>query len=139
MNSDHQSTDLREQLATIEHERWADWQKWCHEVLRTNLNRYGLNLDLENVLLRWDRQIAIPYTELTDTEKASDMEQVDRYWPLLQEYITHAENRAVVAALDKIVLPQKNNFAPSGSIPDAFDRGIIASAAALEAVRSEYK
>jgi len=28
--------ELREQLAAIEHERWADWQKWCHKVLREN-------------------------------------------------------------------------------------------------------
>lgn len=75
-------TELREKLAAIEHERWADWQKWCHKVLRENCP----SPELEKVLERWDTQIATPYEQLTDREKASDMEQVDRYWPLIDTY-----------------------------------------------------
>jgi hypothetical protein len=29
--------ELREKLAAIEHERWSDWQLWCHEVIRKNV------------------------------------------------------------------------------------------------------
>lgn len=32
---------------------------------------------------RWERQIATPYAELSETEKDGDREQVDRYWPLI--------------------------------------------------------
>lgn len=71
---------FKDQLAEIEHQRWADWQRWCHVVLRENCP----SPELEKVLERWDRQIATPYEELTDLEKASDMEQVDRYWWLIQ-------------------------------------------------------
>jgi hypothetical protein len=36
------------------------------------------------------RQIATKYEDLSPDEKKSDMEQVDRYWPLIQEYVgTH--------------------------------------------------
>jgi hypothetical protein len=75
---------LRQQLAAIEHERWADWQKWCHKILRENLGND--NIELERVLERWEVQIATPYKMLSDAEKASDMEQVDRYWPLIERY-----------------------------------------------------
>lgn len=93
---------LREQLAAIEHERWSDWQKWCHKVLRENCP----SAELEKVLQRWDKQIATPYTLLTAAEKASDMEQVDRYWPLIEAYTT----RQVVAELEEI--PMHPNFLP---------------------------
>lgn len=75
---------LMEQLAAIEHERWADWQKYCHSVLR---NAPILKLSQEDILVRWDRQINTPYSELTEKEKQSDRDQVARYWKLIDEYI----------------------------------------------------
>ena len=38
------------------------------------------------MLKRWDRQIAKPYSKLSKKEKASDREQVDRYFPLVLQY-----------------------------------------------------
>lgn len=70
---------LFEKLAAIEHERWADWQKWCHKVLRENCP----SSEMEKVLERWDRQIATPYSELSEEEKDSDRKQVERYWDLV--------------------------------------------------------
>jgi hypothetical protein len=78
---------LIEQLAAIEHERWADWQKWCHKVLREQLNPNSAHNDLEDVLVRWDKQIAKSYAELSEAEKQSDRDQVMRYLPLLTPYI----------------------------------------------------
>lgn len=89
--------ELREKLAAIEHERWSDWQKWCHEVLRQEMP-LSARLDLERILKRWDRQIATPYDKLSDSEKASDMEQVDRYWPLIEQYAS-AKAKAELEAL----------------------------------------
>lgn len=83
-------TWLMEKLAAIEHERWSDWQAWCHKVLREQLNPNGVNNDLEDVLKRWDKQIATPYDKLSEQEKWSDREQVMRYWPLIQEWVTTA-------------------------------------------------
>jgi hypothetical protein len=77
---------LREELAAIEHERWADWQKWCHKVLREN----NPSPEIGDVLERWDRQIETPYSELSEKEKDSDREQVDRYWPLISQKIREA-------------------------------------------------
>lgn len=95
---------LRQQLAAIEHERWSDWQRWCHKILRENLGND--NIELERVLERWEVQIATPYKMLSDAEKASDMEQVDRYWPLIerwcQEIAREAEKRGVEALAARI-------------------------------------
>jgi len=86
--------ELREQLAAIEHERWADWQKWCHKVLREN----NPSPEQGDILERWDRQIETPYAELSEKEKQSDREQVDRYWQLVQAH-TNAE---IAKVLDRL-------------------------------------
>jgi len=71
--------ELFEKLADIEHQRWADWQKWCHKILRENCP----SPELEKVLKRWDKQINTPYSKLSEKEKNSDREQVMRYWKLI--------------------------------------------------------
>jgi len=79
---------LIEQLAAIEHERWADWQKYMHSKggLVGEVGTYSTgDLILPSVLVeQWERQIATPYAELSEKEKDSDREQVDRYWPLIE-------------------------------------------------------
>jgi len=84
--------ELKEKLAAIEHERWADWQKWCHKILRANIKH-----DIEPTLARWEKQIATPYSQLTREEQLSDLEQVDRYFPLI---LAWADKR-VLAELEK--------------------------------------
>jgi hypothetical protein len=86
MNAKNQTTKadqldtLREKLADIEHQRWADWQKWCNAVIREHIDSPKAT---EARLKLWDKQIATPYKDLTEQEKDSDREQVDRYLPLL--------------------------------------------------------
>lgn len=76
------SDALFEQLAAIEHERWADWQRYAHSQ--------GIKLHDGGILLpppvveRWERQIATPYADLSEREKESDREQVRRYWNLIR-------------------------------------------------------
>ena len=66
-----------EELASIEHERWADWQKYCHSKMFKDGEYMCLSVPLFE---RWERQIATPYSELSEEEKDSDREQVMRYW-----------------------------------------------------------
>lgn len=73
--------DLREQLAAIEHERWARWQEYMHS--RGYKNHVGDLVIPAELVERWERQIVTPYEELSETEKHSDREQVDRYWHLI--------------------------------------------------------
>lgn len=83
---------LKEKLAAIEHERWADWQSWVHEL---DINRDFRDYPCEMVIRadvkeRWKRLIATPYSKLSEKEKNSDREQVDRYWSLVETYIKQA-------------------------------------------------
>lgn len=89
--------EIREQLAAIEHERWADWQTWCHKILRANIKH-----DIEPTLARWEKQIATPYSELTREEQLSDLEQVDRYWPLIEALLIQARKQVVEEVLGLI-------------------------------------
>lgn len=86
---------LREKLAAIEHERWADWQKWVHKQLRRPDAEDGTPWLLpDETFQRWQRQIYTNYQGLSEKEKQSDREQVDRYWPLIKEYIAHLASEA---------------------------------------------
>lgn len=102
--------ELIEKLAAIEHERWADWQKWCHKVLREQLNPNGCSNDLEDVLLRWDKQIATPYADLSEAEKQSDRDQVMRYWPLVQAHNARIKKQAEMATLDSLKYRMSKHF-----------------------------
>lgn len=93
---------LKEQLAAIEHIRWADWQKWMHGVCEQTEPAGGLFIPAA-LVERWNRQIATPYAELSEQEKASDREQVDRYWPLIAGLIDperRAREQARIARLE---------------------------------------
>lgn len=90
--------DLIEQLADIEHQRWADWQKYVHSRCHTPdeldlTEESGCYLNHEYRIIpsewveRWERQITTPYAELSEPEKQSDREQVARYWPLIVEFV----------------------------------------------------
>ena len=60
--------DIVEQLAAIEHARWAGWEKY-REVCVTQVRRAG---DAETHEDRWRRLRETPYDRLTEKEKESD-------------------------------------------------------------------
>jgi len=70
--------ELHEQLAAIQHDIWSHWQKYFHSKLER-----GCYLD-PNYKYNLEKQIRTPYTELSEREKASDREQVDKFWPLIE-------------------------------------------------------
>lgn len=111
------SKELKEKLADIEHERWCDWQRWCHQILRQELPAEYLP-KLNDVLDRWDRQIITRYDELTEKEKDSDREQVDRYWHLIEAHVK-AEIRKTLERLkgesERMYYP--NHIQSDGAVP----------------------
>jgi len=101
-------SELREKLADIEHQRWADWQNWVHKVyLEGNFGEF---------MLRWQKQIATQYKDLTEKEKQSDRDQVDRYWHLVEEYIATHTNQLIDELLSE--LPTKASV-PAGNLTSA--------------------
>lgn len=72
---------LIEKLAAVEHERWSQWQRYVHsKCIRQPDGSLLLPADL---VARWEKQIAMKYAELSDTDKERDREQVCRYLPLI--------------------------------------------------------
>lgn len=74
---------LIDELASIEHARWAHWQSYVHSQ--------GERQDDGSIILpaplvaKWDRQISTPYEDLSHDEKSADREQVRRYLPLIRQ------------------------------------------------------
>lgn len=80
---DEASLAFREKLAAIEHERWSDWQNYMHSKCIKDENG---NLVIPASLVKhWERLIDTCYEDMTEREKDSDREQVDRYWALIRE------------------------------------------------------
>jgi len=90
--------ELIEKLAEIEHTRWVDWQSWCHKILRGNCP----SEQMEKVLERWDKQIATSYENLSESEKDSDREQVDRYLPIIKDLVLQKQKEVIETVLKKI-------------------------------------
>lgn len=88
---------LKEKLAAIEHKRWASWQQWVfHQYGVYNKDgSFTISADrVENM----ERQINLPYAELTRKEQESDLAEVDRYWPLIVKFADQAYKEGVKAA-----------------------------------------
>jgi hypothetical protein len=73
--------EIIEKLADIEHQRWADWQRWVHINLKET--PAGLFLPRESVN-NWDKQIQTDYKDLSEFDKEKDREQVRRYLPIIR-------------------------------------------------------
>jgi len=88
-NKTWENKELFEQLAAIEHERWADWQKYLHSKTFSDSQGYGQVIGRDD-FEHWRRQIKTDYKDLSEKEKDSDREQVMRYWKLIQKEIDKA-------------------------------------------------
>lgn len=79
--------DAREELSAIEHERWAHWQAYMHSKCQKQPD--GSLIIPADLVRTWERQIATVYTDLSDKEKQSDREQVDKYLPFLHNFLSN--------------------------------------------------
>ncbi len=92
--------ELFEKLANIEHQRWADWQKYVHARLKTYKTKIDSHITYRHYISptdynQWERQINTPYSELSEREKDSDRMQVLRYWDLIVKEQREAYERAI--------------------------------------------
>ena len=77
-----------ERLATVEHERWAHWQRYMHG--KASKQPDGSLLIPPDLVKQWERQLATPYGDLTDKEKESDREQVRKYLPIIADALSNS-------------------------------------------------
>ena len=73
--------DRIEKLADKQHEIWADWMKYMFNC--GTYDNKGNWVMPEEKVKRWQRQMVTPYSELSEKEKQSDRDQVDKFIHLI--------------------------------------------------------
>lgn len=73
---------LLEQLAAIEHDQWADWQRYFHGQCISNPD--GSLTVPASYVAALNRLIGTPYAELPEEQKQYDRDEVMRYLPLVK-------------------------------------------------------
>jgi len=81
-----QDPALLEALASVEHERWAHWQRYMHEQCVPGQEAGTLVIPAE-LVTRWARQFRTPYEELPEDERTSDKEQVLEYLKTINAHL----------------------------------------------------
>lgn len=82
---------LVEELAYAEHERWSHWQRYLHEQCIPGAD--GSLTIPAHLVRRWTTQMNTPYTQLSEKEKDSDREQVNRYLPIIAAALEADQSR----------------------------------------------
>jgi len=81
-------------LAQIEHERWTHWQRYLHD--KCDRLEDGSLVIPPDLVWRWEDQVEASYDQLSEQERESDREQVQRYLPVVIEEIVRILNRSPV-------------------------------------------
>jgi hypothetical protein len=89
--------ELIERLAAIEHERWANWQRWMMTTRCTRDDQGNLIIPA-GLADRWMSLCNTPYAKLPEYSKDADRKEVNRYWPLIERYTA----QQVREALEKV-------------------------------------
>ena len=85
--------ELIEQLADKEHASWARWMQYLFsKCIRQYDGSFVIRRELAE---RWQRQVEMPYAELTEQEKQSDRDEVAHILPIIDEHMKQS------ALLDK--------------------------------------
>lgn len=80
-----QRPEFTEELAALEHERWAHWQRYLHEQCEQGPD--GSLMIPADQVVRWTRQMSTPYAQLPEPEKDSDRELVRHYLPVIAKAV----------------------------------------------------
>ena len=75
--------ELKSELAAVQHEIWAHWMQYLFSICIEEDD--GCYIIPSIFADRWKRQIATHYDHMSPKEQASDLEQVDRFMPILLE------------------------------------------------------
>src|SRR3990167_5233022 len=96
MNNNKIIEEFIERGAELEHMRWARWQKYLHS--KCQVGQYGVVIPRE-LYDRWERQIEIPYDELSELEKESDKKETRNYLPLVESLLL-SQRQEIVKSLE---------------------------------------
>ncbi len=87
-----------ETAAAMEHERWANWQKYCHAKILEN----GGIIPKPYPFTHWERQIATSYEELSELEKESDRNEVRKYLSLIRSLLA-SQRASDLARIENLI------------------------------------
>ena len=76
-----ESQRVVEQLTSIEHDRWAHWQRYIHTHCERRAD--GSLVIPPDLVARWERQIETAFVDLSEDERESDRQQVRKYLPVV--------------------------------------------------------
>lgn len=76
--------ELIEQLSAAEHASWARWMEYVFSTCTKQPD--GSMLIPANLVVHWQRQIATPYSNLSESEKHSDRQEVAHILPIIDQY-----------------------------------------------------
>lgn len=83
---------LIEQLADKVHESWSHWMRYLFSQCEKQPD--GSMLIPLSSALRWNRQMATPYAELTEREKQSDRDEVAHILPIIDTWVKSEEEQS---------------------------------------------
>jgi hypothetical protein len=72
----------REALAAYAHEAWSGWMRYLFE--KSTRNADGTVTIPAWAVERWERQVATPYSALSEQEKASDRDEADKMLEIIR-------------------------------------------------------
>jgi len=109
--------ELIEKFADIEHTRWAKWQKYMHSHVYDSSESINPHLKVipTEYFNRWERQILIPYSELSEKEKDSDREQVKPYIEHINKQTSLAYELGKKEMLEVVIGEMESNPNEDGS------------------------
>jgi len=81
MAAETDQSELREQLAAIQHEIWSHWMEYLFSV--TVSDGDGARIPMDKAV-RWHRQMRTDYADLTEKEKESDRDQADKVLAVIE-------------------------------------------------------
>ncbi len=93
--------DLREKLASLEHNRWSRGERY-RETAAGGWHHHGeMNID------RWRRQRETPYADLSEAEKESGRQEADRTLMIVSKAIADAHGQGQADAEAEVERLQK--------------------------------
>jgi hypothetical protein len=92
--------DLREKIASIQHEIWSHWMHYLFSVSIEDDNGHFFIQPYHAD--RWHRQMNTPYDDLSEDEKESDRHQADKLKPMLIAHIRKCEMEAIKSYYRKV-------------------------------------
>jgi hypothetical protein len=79
--------ELIEQLAEKEHASWSHWMNYL--FAQSTANPDGSATIPKDLVERWKHQAQTSYSDLTEHEKQSDRNRVEKILPIIEAYTVH--------------------------------------------------